>query len=165
MRNFIQAALTLTILVRALPSMADQSYVVQSISPEGSNLLFEIGYTAGVHKGSASQVEGLVNFDANNQLTLANFTVPLSSLSTGNSTRDCHMREALGINYELSNFPKDHVCEAGDVLPSSGPNSVAYPTIEFEFSKLASSSLPLPSVLVPGQVYTSVPSCSRTSCR
>jgi len=56
------------------------------------------------------------------------FRVPIASMSTGSSTRDCHMREALGIDYAHSRFPTDHVC-VNDQLPSSGPDAAAFPEI------------------------------------
>ncbi len=54
--------------------------------------------------------------------------MPIAAMSTGSTTRDCHMREALGINYQGSRFPGDHVC-VNDQVPATGPDSVVFPDI------------------------------------
>jgi len=61
-------------------------------------------------------------------VTQGEFRVPIAAMSTGSTTRDCHMREALGIEYARSHFPAEHVC-VNDQVPVSGPDSVVYPDI------------------------------------
>lgn len=92
-------------------------------------LTFSLGWTLGTHQGHANQVTGSLKARAM-PLTVAEgeFRVPITAMTTGSSTRDCHMREALGIDYAHSRFPKQHVC-ANDRLPASGPDSVVYPEI------------------------------------
>jgi polyisoprenoid-binding protein YceI len=68
-------------------------------------------------------------------------SVPIASLDTDNKERDCHLQEAMGINYEKSDFPKNHVCRKDDTLPTEGPNSVVYPHIKFEITKMKSPTV------------------------
>ncbi|MFN9066994.1 MAG: hypothetical protein ACK5V3_07185, partial [Bdellovibrionales bacterium] len=68
----------------------------------------------------------------------------IESLTTSNKTRDCHMLEALGLNYNDSQFPERHVCNSQDQLPKTGPNSIAYPSIAFQFQNFSQEpSVPL----------------------
>jgi polyisoprenoid-binding protein YceI len=90
---------------------------------------FSLGWTLGTHQGRASRVTG--SLDAQIEplaVTQGEFRVPIAAMSTGSTTRDCHMREALGIDYARSRFPAEHVC-ANDQVPASGPDSVVYPDI------------------------------------
>lgn len=93
---------------------------------------FKIPYKLGVHDGRSKSLIGEVVL-VNNQIKSAHFSVPISSLTTGNSTRDCHMREALGLDYTKSDFPKNHVCD-NNQTPETGDNSIVYPNIEFSFT-------------------------------
>lgn len=112
---------------------ADQTFVLTKKAENNVGIKFQIGYTAGVHTGSASDASGALLINTDGTLKSANFSVPIAAMTTGNSSRDCHMREALGIKYEGSAFPAEHVCNSANELPSSGPNSVAFPTIDFDF--------------------------------
>jgi polyisoprenoid-binding protein YceI len=90
---------------------------------------FSLGWTLGTHQGRASRVSG--SLDAQIEplaVTQGEFRVPIAAMSTCSTTRDCHMREALGIDYARSRFPAEHVC-ANDQVPVSGPDSVVYPDI------------------------------------
>ena len=92
-------------------------------------LKFSLGWSLGTHEGQASRVTGSMQAQTE-PLAIARgeFRVPIASMSTGSPTRDCHMREALGINYQGSRFPSDHVC-VSDQVPASGPDSVVFPEI------------------------------------
>jgi hypothetical protein len=59
--------------------------------------------------------------------------VPIAAIRGDGSTRDCHMREALGIDHAAGGrFPGEHVCDGQNRLPASGPDSVAFPEIRLE---------------------------------
>lgn len=92
---------------------------------------FKLPYTLGTHEGESNKLTGQI--DITNKT--GELSLPIESLKTGNEEMDCHMYEALGINYKNSDFPDDHVCE-DDKLPSSGPNSIKYPFIKYQISNL-----------------------------
>lgn len=124
---------------------ANQTYLPAKKIDGSTGIKFSIPYKAGIHHGTSSEVSGKVITDENDNLVKANFTVPISSLSTNNATRDCHMREALGIQYEGSKFPDKHVCDSDNNLPAEGPDSIQFKNITFEFSSFeAAPSTPLP---------------------
>ena len=70
-------------------------------------------------------------------------------LKSDDPARDCHMREALGLDYSRSRFPKDHVCDAQNRLPSQGNDAVAFPDIELRIT--SSKTLDDPRLLNQGQ--------------
>ncbi len=102
-----------------------------------TGVLFSIPYSAGTHEGWARSLEGLVETDENDQLVSAQFMVPIESLTTSNKTRDCHMLEALGLDYNASSFPEQHVCNSQNQLPRTGPNSIVYPNLAFQFQSFS----------------------------
>lgn len=107
---------------------------------------FSIPFRGGIHHGQAKNILGVVITDSSDGLLSANFKIPIIDITTSNNTRDCHMREALGLNYETSDFPESHVCERDNQLPTTGPNSIAYPDIILEFAELSSAPAnPLPT--------------------
>lgn len=126
-------------------------------STSAPSLIFDIGYTAGTHHGSTPSASGTIKATLNPiHITSGTISVPISTMTTGNSQRDCHMTEALGINYSVSRYPKQHVCDSTNHLPSTGPDSVAYPNITLKLQPFTSPSglkpgtavdLPLPVVL------------------
>ena len=121
---------------------------------KNAGVTFQIGYTAGVHDGAVSAVDSRVVLDSKNQILSGDFTININDMSTGNKNRDCHMREALGIDYTNSKFPNEHVCDSNDQTPATGPDSIAFPEIRFQFSsvKMNSKSI-LPEVMEAGKVY------------
>lgn len=122
-------------------------------APGQSSIAFELPYTAGIVKGTAKVLEGRLMLDAKNVLQSGRLSVPLTAVLTGNETRDCHMREAMGIDYTNSAFPGQHVCNQQNQTPPTGPNSVVFPNIEFEFTALTLiDGAPLPEVLEEGRV-------------
>jgi polyisoprenoid-binding protein YceI len=95
------------------------------------------------HNGTSNSASGqVVAKEDLKDLSLveASFLVPIASLSTADKTRDCHMVEALGFKYAGSVFPKEHACDKDNKLPSSGPNSVSFPNIEFNLTGFKISS-------------------------
>lgn len=119
-------------------------YVLDTSS--GTGVSFSIGYTLGVHKGTVGSATGHVIASTEGEALIqsALVTASLESFTTGNDTRDCHMREAMGLNYAVSDFPGQHVCSF-NALPTSGPNAIAFPTVEFKL-EAATTVGPNPSV-------------------
>jgi polyisoprenoid-binding protein YceI len=108
-------------------------------APGGSTgLSFKLPYSTGTHRGEARQVTGKVSYDpANPGKVTGTFVIPIASIESGNDKRDCHMREALGLDYTKSEFPKEHVCDDANKLPASGRNAVVYPEIKFEVTGMS----------------------------
>jgi polyisoprenoid-binding protein YceI len=110
------------------------TYVPAPSEPGKSGLTFAINYTAGVHEGITSIVEGALDLDpAKLEIQGGEIGFPISALDSGNEKRNCHILESLGLDYTHSVYPKDHVCAAENRLPPDGPNSVVFPRISFTF--------------------------------
>jgi len=101
---------------------------------EGTRAEAVVVYSLGTHTQVAQDIRGEVTLDT---ASLAGgsgtVVVPIADIHGDGGTRDCHMREALGIDYAAGGrFPKEHVCDAQNKLPASGPDSVAFPAIRLE---------------------------------
>jgi hypothetical protein len=140
--------------VAAFVSMtAAQAQLKYSLANKNATgVTFQIAYSLGVHDGTVSEMDSSVQLSDKNKILSGEFTVPLSAMATGNATRDCHMREALGIKYEGSAFPTDHVC-VGDQLPATGPNAMAFENLQFKFKNVKAAASELPEVLEVGKSY------------
>lgn len=117
------------------------TYGISTARTGKPGIQFSIGYTLGTHVGQANAATGsaTLDFDAAN-LSRAEFRVPLSAMTTGNSKRDCHMIEAMGLDYARSSYPEGgHLCSSNQTLPESGPDSVAYPEIQFVLESLTAA--------------------------
>lgn len=109
------------------------------IPRENSNVEFFVPYTFGTHEGSAKLFTGTINLDFQNPAdSNGEFNLPISAMSTKKTERDCHMVEALGLDYGESDFPEQHVCSENFDLPQSGKNAVKYPTIHLKIYSLKS---------------------------
>ncbi len=131
---FIGLSFALTATLTTTSFAAEKIFAPQLKSDTSSGVRFSVPYVAGVHKGTASRVDGKLVLDENDQLLRAHFEVPIGTLSTSNATRDCHMREAMGIDYSNSKFPADHVCDSDNKTPNEGPDSIAYPLVILDFT-------------------------------
>ncbi len=123
--------------------------VVQS--PDSPPGRFSIGFTFGTHKGTASKIEGQIKARWGNQsldLEPGSLAVLIGDLKTGNKKMECHLQESLGLDYEKSAFPEDHVCD-GDELPQSGPNAIVYPKVTFSWERQKGLPIKDMSVTVP----------------
>lgn len=101
---------------------------------EGSKAEAVVVYSLGSHAQAAQDVHGEVTLDP---ATLSggsgSVVVPIAGIRGDGGTRDCHMREALGLDYTAGGrFPREHVCDGQDRLPPSGSESVAFPDIRLE---------------------------------
>jgi hypothetical protein len=110
-----------------------RTYRVATVA-EGSKAEAIVVYSLGNHTQTAQEIRGEVTLDTT---TLSGgsgtVVVPIAAIHGDGSTRDCHMREALGLDYTAGGrFPKEHVCDDKNRLPASGPESVAFPDIRLE---------------------------------
>jgi hypothetical protein len=93
-------------------------------------------YTFGTHNFEASELAGEVRVDWQAApVVTGRLTLPLDSLHGGGDTLNCHMREAMGLDYARSQFPRNHVCSGGQ-LPATGNDAVAFPDITFEIKRV-----------------------------
>lgn len=125
--------LLLALLLPAAAVAEPRTYRVASPA-EGSKAEAVVVYSLGSHTQTAQEIRGEVTLDPATLATgSGSIVVPIAGLHGDGSTRDCHMREALGLNYAAGGrFPKEHVCDGQNRLPASGPESVAFPDIRLE---------------------------------
>ena len=117
---------------------------------EGKGTTVEIPYTFGTHEVAAKRVEGEVELDPQSaDVRGGHVWVAISELKSDDPKRDCHMREALGLDYSRSRFPKEHVCDDQNRLPASGNDAIVHPRIEFRVT--GSKALDDPHLLAQGK--------------
>jgi polyisoprenoid-binding protein YceI len=92
-------------------------------------------YTLGTHEENATQLSGTVRLDPETLTGAAGaLIVPIASIIEDHGARDCHLREALGLDYAAADYPATHSCGSDDKLPASGPRAIVHPEIRFELS-------------------------------
>ena len=108
---------------------------VLKVVPEMSKTLVRVKYTLGTYVIPNTQVRGFMNLIKAQGPTLKLKTAEVSFLIAGfksnDTTLDCHLRESLGLDYALSEFPDSHVCSQ-DRLPTEGKNAVVFDQIQFK---------------------------------
>lgn len=109
-------------------TLLSSQVVAQSYSILESNISFSAPYTFGVHEGKSNKLSGNIVISQMSKLVL-----PIESLKTENSEINCHLYEALGLDYKTSDFPDEHVCE-DDKLPVEGKNKLAFSNITYHIS-------------------------------
>jgi hypothetical protein len=133
----------------AVPAAAEpRVYRVASVA-QGSKVEAIVVYSLGSHAQTAGEVRGEVRTDpATLSEASGTVVVPLASIQGDRSTRDCHMRESLGLDYNAGGrFPAEHVCDANNQLPASGPDAIAFADIRMELV----SAHPLDDLALLGQ--------------
>ncbi len=125
-------AIVASLVLSAATATADPSALRLAGRPD---LEWSLPYTFGTHRGTADSLTVDARADASRSaLASLVLRVPVESLHSGNATRDCHLREALGIDYKGSRYPAKHVCDGSDTIPPTGRDRVAFPEIVFEMS-------------------------------
>ncbi len=144
---FRSFALVVSVALATAPASAGETTFRLAGRPD---VEWSIPYTFGTHRGTADSLTVEARWDAEgSELTGLSLRVPIESLHSGNATRDCHLREALGLDYSGSRYPGAHACDRKDELPPTGPDRVAFPEIVFE---TVADSSPVKCVLpTPGQ--------------
>jgi hypothetical protein len=138
-------------LLLPVTALAEQRTYRVAPPAEGSKAEAVVVYSLGTHTQVAQDIRGEVTLDTS---TLAGgsgtVVVPIAGIHGDGGTRDCHMREALGIDDAAGGrFPKEHVCDGQDKLPATGPESVAFPDIRLEI--LGARPLDDPGLLGTGK--------------
>jgi hypothetical protein len=141
------------LLAALLPFVALAEPRTYRVAPpaEGSKAEAVVASSFGAHTQVAQDIRGEVTLDPT---TLAGgsgtVVVPIAGIHGDGGTRDCHMREALGIDYAAGGrFPGEHACDGENRLPASGPESVAFPDIRLEI--LGARPLDAPALLESGK--------------
>ena len=100
-----------------------------------SKVILNVPYTMGTHKLEGQGFLGTVHLDEKT-LTISEgrLTLRVDKITGEKKTLICHMKEALTLDYEKSDFPENHVCE-DDKLPSEGKNAPVYSEIEVQLVK------------------------------
>jgi polyisoprenoid-binding protein YceI len=125
-------------------------YHIVSESEAGKGITAEVPYTFGTHQVSAHQIDGEIQIDPDTLRVQAGlFRVSIFELKSDDPKRDCHMREALGLDYSRSRFPKDHVCDDQNRLPDHGNDAVVFPNVELRIT--SSQTLDDPRLLNQGK--------------
>lgn len=138
-----RAGLVATLLLAAArPAHADPMVYRPAPAPEGSaSVRIDLPYTFGTHKLDARLLQGEIRADWKEPRAVSGrLTLPLASIHGGGETLNCHMREAMGLDYSRSAFPGKHVCEDGK-LPATGNDAMAFPDIAFEIRRVAVDSV------------------------
>ena len=126
-------------LIVSMPFLSlAQSTTLTVVQPQ---INFTIAYSLGMHEGHSETMKGKIVLGQDDVLQNAIFVVPISSLKTGNKQRDCHLVEALGLDYKNSTFPEEHACDKKNNLPPSGPDSVKFGSIVFDFDSFVKAPL------------------------
>lgn len=106
-------------------------------APGIASIHIDLPYTFGTHNFEVAAPQGNLRVDwGETPVVSGRLIVPLASLRGGGETLNCHMREAMGLDYARSAFPGSHVCSGGQ-LPASGNDAVAFPEIAFEIKRVA----------------------------
>jgi polyisoprenoid-binding protein YceI len=115
------------------------SYRPVSTTTQKPLIRFTLPYSLGTHEGQTHLILGEIKLDLDHpEKATGSLRASISTLTSDSDKRDCHMREALGLNYDQSDFPKDHVCDDENQLPLTGKNSIAYPDIELKITSVKS---------------------------
>ena len=116
------------------PASADEKTLHVAGRPD---IEWSLPYTLGTHRGTAGPLTVYARSDAaGTELTSVVLRIPIESLHSGNAKRDCHLKEALGLDYSVSRYPKAHVCDGQDEFPPAGPDRLAFSAIVFEMSSV-----------------------------
>ena len=127
------AALALLSPIAAAPARAASAAYGVRLPSDG--LIVDVPYSLGTHHEHVTAVDGVVHADPETlRVEGGRLTIPLSAFRSDDPKRGCHLREALGLDYARSRFPREHVCDDQNRLPGSGPDAVAFPDIVVELA-------------------------------
>jgi polyisoprenoid-binding protein YceI len=106
-----------------------------SVRLPADGVVVEVPYSLGTHHEHVTAVDGAVHADPETlHVERGRLTIPLSAFRSDDAKRGCHLREALGLDYARSRYPREHVCDDQNRLPASGPDAIAFPEIVLELA-------------------------------
>ena len=123
----------------ATPARADPHAYGVRLPPEG--FWVEVPYTLGTHREQVTAVDGTLHLDPQTlDLEGGRLVVPLDAFRSDDPKRGCHLREAMGLDYARSRFPREHVCDQMNRLPASGPDAIAFPDVVLDLKSGGSTT-------------------------
>jgi hypothetical protein len=125
-----------TLLGLLLLSVVDaQADHFLKVMPEASRSWVRVKYSLGTYVIPNAQVRGYMNLGkfkgAKPKIKTVEVSFLIAGFKSNDSTLDCHLRESLGLDYAISDFPDSHVCSQ-DRLPAEGKNAVVFDQIQFK---------------------------------
>jgi len=115
----------------ATPARAAPTTYAVRLPSDG--VVVDVPYSLGTHHERVTAVDGELRADPEAlRVEGGRLTIPLAAFRSDDPKRGCHLREALGLDYARSRYPRDHVCDDQNRLPASGPDAVAFPEIVVE---------------------------------
>jgi polyisoprenoid-binding protein YceI len=124
--RFLPAALALASPARAEP----QKYFLANRVGNAAAVEVTIPYSFGTHHNVARGVTGDVSIDRDTLAASGGpIRLPVAALTSDDPKRDCHLRESLSLDYKVSHYPADHVCNDRNQLPGAGVDAAAFPEI------------------------------------
>lgn len=128
---------TLT-LIMAICSLTPQAHArggvqkkaVFEVDPFSSRAMVTVRHTFGAYDIPNTNARGEMEISSDQGIRRFWVAFGIKGFDSGNRTLNCHLQEALGLDYRQSNFPDRHVCE-NDRLPMKGKNAVRYPEVAF----------------------------------
>jgi polyisoprenoid-binding protein YceI len=120
---------------------------------DGSDLTMKVPYSFGEHALKVKNFSGPVIYNRSREEIVSGIlSIDINSIESDDKKLVCHLRESLGLDYKVSDFPDDHVCE-NNKLPKEGKNSIKYGTITAELTtpSLLSSKILILKWTIHGQ--------------
>lgn len=118
----------------------DRVLAIDPESPIVGMINFSVKYTLGKHEGLVNQFTISGRISNNDVINKVHLSIPIAEMSTQHGLRDCHMREALGMNYEFSVYPKKHLCNLVGKLSKKEQEQIVYPSVDVEILNIQTSS-------------------------
>lgn len=127
-------------------TLSAKSFALSLLPQEGTKVEVKAPYTFGTHEIQSSEIQGSVEYDLKKNTILSGLLkLPITSLLHDDKELQCHLQEALGLDYDRSDFPDDHVCDDKNRLPEEGKNSIVFSHISAEvLEPIPSGSSELP---------------------
>jgi polyisoprenoid-binding protein YceI len=125
----------LLLLLASSFSHANAAFAPYTVRLPQDGIVVDVPYSMGTHHEHVTATDGILRLDpAALTLERGRLVFPLSGFRSDDPQRGCHLREALGLDYTRSRFPREHVCDDQNHLPAAGPDSVAFPEVVLELA-------------------------------
>ena len=111
---------------------ADAVEVYRPDPTSPGRISISVPYTLGTHTGEVAWPDWTLSVGpGRSRVAALRIAFPIAKIDMGKGKMNCHMTEALGLNYAVSQFPEKHACDRNHRLPSQGPDSVVFPEVVF----------------------------------
>ncbi len=135
------AVALVAVLALLAPTAARAAVEPFGVRLGSDGMVIDVPYSMGTHHEHVTSVEGTLQIDPQAlRVAGGHLTIPLSAFHDDDAQRACHLREALGLDYTRSRYPRDHVCDDENRLPSSGPDAIAYPRVVIDLQEGAAAN-------------------------